>query len=85
MRALNEKRGNMEQKTRITDAERFAIVCLEQGNVPNIPDEKFSAKRFMLKQMAFYVAKTFMVGSRSSFLRKWFALKVARLVAESAG
>lgn len=75
----------MEQKTRITDAEEFAIICLEEGKHPIIHDKEFSAKRFMLKQMAFYVAKTFMVGGRSSFLRKWFALKVARLVAESVG
>lgn len=76
----------MEQKTKTYDAEEFAIVCLEKGKYPNIPTTKeFSAKRFMLKQMAFFVAKTFMVGGRSSFLRKWFALKVARLVAESVG
>lgn len=75
----------MKQKIRIADADEIAAVCLAEGRVPNIRDKAFSAKRFMLKQMAFYVAKTFMVGSRSSFLRKWFALKVARLVAESVG
>ena len=75
----------MEQKTRITDADEIAAICLAKGKFPNLGNREFSAKRFMLKQMAFYVAKTFMVGSRSSFLRKWFALKVARLVAESVG
>ncbi len=73
----------MEQKTRITNAEEFAIICLEKGKHPIIHDKEFSAKRFMLKQMAFYVAKTFMEGSRATFLRKRFALKMARLIVDA--
>lgn len=76
-----------KQMVKESEDEVLVIRALLDGKVPALtqPNNEFSAKRFMLRQMAFYVAKTFMVGSRSSFLRKWFALKVARLVAESVG
>ncbi|KAB1647964.1 hypothetical protein [Adlercreutzia muris] len=73
----------MEQSSITIDADEIAAVCLAEGRVPIVKDKEFSARRFMLKQMAFFVAKTFMEGSRATFLRKWLALKMARLVVEA--